>query len=576
MTSPSQRQLSGELSSDKNGRYVALWVPNWPLVSLLLDAEPRTPAAVINRGKLVVLNPAARQCGIRCGMSRVQGQYYCPELQVFSQDSRQEESSFQPLLEVFDTYAADVSVVRPGLAFASAIGASKWARGEHQLASGLIEEIAISTGAESQVGIANGVHAALIAARLGQIIPSAETQHFLDQIQLKQIVQDLPARVAQQVEPTLQVLERLGVETVGAFRGLGKSAVFSRFGSAGATLWSLSSAAISPVQSLARRSAEIRVDTPVDPVANTLDHAMNAASRASSALADQLQQNHSYASIVRIALETERGRTNERTWAMLDATSPLQVTKRITWQLRGWLASQGEQAEDPDGLKAIRLAAIGATKQPSTELLWGGDATSWKTSQTVEQVQELLGEQAVLVPRVHGGFDPRSRVSYVRWGASSESVSSSKGAWEGGVSLSPTVLFASPLPAVLMGARTGGESLSNSVSSLSTGSRQKIWVTKRGLLNGVPLLLEVQRGCIDLPAGEYPLEVNHQLWVVRGRWWKPEDKDSGPRCYLQVFPLHDFEEHSLLLIARAGRWRVEGIHSSRLGKITRGVSRMSS
>ena len=81
--------MSGGISVD-SPRYVALWVPNWELSSLVVEVPPGAPAAVVDRFRVQVVTPAAQDCGVKVGMSQVMAQYCCPELLIFPPDPGRE------------------------------------------------------------------------------------------------------------------------------------------------------------------------------------------------------------------------------------------------------------------------------------------------------------------------------------------------------------------------------------------------------------------------------------------------------------------------------------------------------
>lgn len=532
-------------------RYIALWVPNWPLESLVARVPPDTAAAIEHGRRIAVVSPRAASKGIRVGMTRTLAQYYCTDLLVLKRDEDRESGAFESLLEVFDSYAADVSVVRPGLAFAPVTSAAKWAGSEESLSEKIIDDIAAYTGAEAYIGIGTGLGTALLAARKNLVVPEDKTGEFLKGLHLQELVQDLPEGSAHQVSEILTTLLNLGIYTGEDLERLGSGPVISRFGQGGETLMRLLSGE-QPALSVQKRSeSTVSVFLELDPPVDQIEHAMAAVARVSNDLADKLRSAGLYASAIQVVLVSQEGRRRERTWTLLDATSSSQVAKRITWQLKGWAdAGTDSVSEEPDPLTSIELVAVDPGSLPEVDPLWGGTRTSWKAAQAAEQVQSLLGEEAVLSPNLHGGFDPRTRVSLTPWGIIGEDVAKTTGEWEGGVSDPPIVLFAKPPEAMLIGLRLGSE---------HAPIRGRLWVTRRGALNGTPERLMVHQDRSELAAGDYPITQVRRLWIVSGRWWKPDDQTRGARCYLRV---SRSDGSDLLLIQRKGNWYVEGVYGS--------------
>ncbi len=526
-------------------RYIVLWVPNWELNSLVVEVPPNAAAVIVNRGKVQVATPTAQAQGVRVGMTQIMAQYCSPDLLVLPPDKERESAAFETVLQVFDDFAAGVVAVHPGLAFAPARGPAKWAGGEGALVGELIEQVALQTGAECQVGIADTLAAALQAARQNQIVAPQETKRFLDSQNLRVITQDLPPKIRDSVNLELPVLTGLGIHTVGDLRKLGASAVVSRFGASGVVLWQLIEGGQVPHSSLERATEELQVSVDLDPPALASQQALVAIRQAATALADSLAYKNLYSSTVRITLERVSGALIERTWTLLDASSSSQVGKRIMWQMRGMTDSMTSlDSSEQHALKSISVTALHPVHTPEIDPLWGGSQTLRKASRAVEEVQALLGDEVVVIPKLHGGFDPRSRLSFSVWGNESPQFPPRDAPWEGRVSTSPIVLFTRAPEALLVGKRRDG----------TVG---RIWVNQRGELNGEPQHLMVFEEHPELPSGDHLLQEVKTVWMVRGRWWQAHDERHRPRCYMQIGRVTGPD---LLLVQKRGQWWVEGIY----------------
>lgn len=534
-------------------RYVALWVPNWPLNSLVVQTPPGAPAVTVHGGRVSVATTSATKIGVRVGMTRTLALYHCPELIVLKADRDRESAAFETILEIFDTHASAVSIIRPGLAFAPAQSASRWAGGEEFLARRLVEDVALETGAEIQVGIGSGLGTALAAARKARIIPSEKTAEFLHSLPLYELTRSVPATNVSALEETLQVLAELGVHDGKQLLAIGRHAVASRFGSAGQLLLQMLDGQAPLMPTGERLQGAIEASFELDPPAATLQFATTAMARVSGDLAEKLRGAGLKSSSVKVLLESSSGSSHERTWTMLDAGVPAQVAKRITWQIRGWLNSAGENLEDPDPLKKISLTALSPGNQAEDDPLWGSLRASWKVEQAAEEVQDMLGENAVLKPSLHGGFDPRTRVSLIPWGLVGGVFPELDGPWDGGVSDPPIILYSKPPPALLFGVRLPRATADDWKED------SRLWVDRRGRLNGIPTHVILEQDRTELPSGDYPVEKVVRLWVVRGRWWSGQDLLHGRRCYLRISRLGGSD---LLLVQRRGGWEVEGVYSA--------------
>ena len=119
-------------------------------------------------------------------------------------------------------FCPDVEVVEPGVCAFGARGPARYFGGEAALAARIIAAVA-DLGTEAAVGVADGLFAALLAARDGTTVPPGGTARFLAAEPVSVLPdQDLAA-----------LLSRLGLGTLGHFAALPVRDVASRFGAAG-------------------------------------------------------------------------------------------------------------------------------------------------------------------------------------------------------------------------------------------------------------------------------------------------------------------------------------------------------
>ncbi len=535
-------------------RYVALWVPNWEFSSLVASVPPAAPAVVAHGRRIQKVTPSASRLGVRPGMPLVMAQHLSSNLLVLPQDEARDASAFEAVLEVFDQFAAGVVAVAPGLAFAPARSAAKWSGGEDRLAESLVEAVTIQTGVECFVGIADTLSGALLAARSGTVVPSEETQRFMDSQALGDLIADLPTVSRLGLAEDLRVMRNLGIDCVGDLRRLGEGPILTRFGRSGEVLLQLLRGSSPLLAGQSRNSPAVEVSFELDPPVALAEYAAVAIRKVSAALADRLTQRGLFSSTVRITLERVNREKSERTWTLLEATSSSQVGKRVTWQLRAFAGSatvsdvQNSSEDSGGALQWIHIAALHPVAAPETEPLWGGQQGLRRASAAVEEVQVLLGEDSAVVPTLHGGFDPRTRVSFVPWGAALEDAPGLTGQWEGRVAQTPAVLFSKPRSALLMG-------------NLDDGTVGAIRVNERGALNGTPTHLILKDEHRELPAGDYPVKAVKGIWLIRGRWWKESGWLHRPRCYLR---LTRDAGGDLLVAQRSRSWWVEGIYPRQL------------
>jgi hypothetical protein len=144
----------------------------------------------------------------------------CPHL-VVEDESGAVLRSFLQVIEATEAYCPWVTVVGSGICSLPARGPARYFGGEEALVRHLTEATAAVTPVE--VGVADGLFAALLAARAQRIVPPGTTPEFLAPFPLT--VLDRP--------DLAELLDRLGLRTLGDFAALPEAHVLGRFGADG-------------------------------------------------------------------------------------------------------------------------------------------------------------------------------------------------------------------------------------------------------------------------------------------------------------------------------------------------------
>ena len=181
---------------------------------------------------------------------------------------------------------------------------------------------------ESQVGVADGVFAAGLAARAGRIIAPGQTRDFLAAV---------PVEALDRPELT-DLLRRLGLRTLGDFAALPASDVLTRFGFDGALAHRLAAG-------LDHRPLAVRRPPPDLDVTDTFDEPLervDVAAFAGRALAERLHERlaaHGLA-CTRLGIEavTADGQELHRVWRHDGTLTAAAIAERVRWQLDGWLS----------------------------------------------------------------------------------------------------------------------------------------------------------------------------------------------------------------------------------------------
>ncbi|MGH3436133.1 MAG: DNA polymerase Y family protein [Sciscionella sp.] len=525
-------------------RTMVVWCPDWPVIaaSVACGITAAVPAAVIVANRVVVGNAVARANGVVRGLRRREAQARCPELAVLDGDPGRDLRLFEPVATAVEELAPGVEIVRAGvLAFPSRGPVGYLAaqhRGDEQVvAERVVDAVAGSAGVECQVGVADGLFVALLAAREGVVVPEGGSTDFLAPLGIGELSRyDGTADPAR--EELVNLLWRLGLRTLGAFAELPERAVVSRFGAEGVRCHRLARGCSE--RPLARRAPpeDLAVREVYDPPLERVDVAAFAAKALAARLCSALLAHGASCTRLGIRASTERGEQLHRVWRCAEPlTDVAQVADRVRWQLEGWL--RGTVDRPSAGLAVLCLEPEETVSGQELQLgLWRGDehaeANTQRAGRALVRVQALLGPEAAGTAVLGGGRGVRDRVRLVPWGDELSPRLASAPPWPGRLpSPSPATVPPDPLPATVRDA-----------------SGADVGVTGRNVLTASPAEVSV--------AGAEPLPVRGWAgpWPFDERWW---ERGIGQRSARMQVVLADGEEQSALLLARTeGRWLVEG------------------
>jgi hypothetical protein len=169
---------------------------------------------------------------------------WCPELQ--QEGARGEEARrFVQVVARAGELCPWAHPVRLGVCALPARGPARFFGGEEMVVSRLVEVV----GEDVHVGVADGLFAAVLAARSRLIVPAGDVRQFL-----------APWSVATLARPELAVtLQRLGVTTLGQFAALPSPHVSDRFGADAAACHKVAQGATGELAGLRDRSIERRL-----------------------------------------------------------------------------------------------------------------------------------------------------------------------------------------------------------------------------------------------------------------------------------------------------------------------------
>jgi protein ImuB len=406
--------------------------------------------------------------------------------------------------------------------------------GELAAAERLVDQVTGRAGVECQAGIAEGLFAAVLAARRGVAVAPGDTPAFLAPLDVEELDREPEVDRSELVG----LLRRLGLRSLGAFGALAAGDVASRFG-ADAVLAHRLARGLDPRPPVRRwPPAELAVELELDPPVDRVDAAAFAARTLAQRLHGVLAGHGLSCTRLGVGARTVAGEELHRVWRCAEPLTPPGTADRVRWQLDSWLVRGGRGAVDRLRLVPEETVTAGALQLG----LWGdvGEADE-RAGRALVRVQALLGPEAVVTAVLGGGRDPADRVRLVPWGddrvgatgtAAGSAVREPPPPWPGRLPApSPSVVPPDPLPA-----------------ELRDVAGNPVLLAAPDLLTAAPRTLAVDGGP--------PAEVRGWAgpWPLWQRWWAP-DTTAGSR--LQVLRA---DGTAFLLVARLQRWEVTGVY----------------
>ncbi|MFY1681325.1 DNA polymerase Y family protein [Micromonospora sp. WMMD730] len=548
-------------------RTLLLWCPDWPVLAAeIVDGVPATgPVAVLHANRVVACSAPARAAGVRRGLRRREAQGRCPTLTVVDHDPGRDARAFEPVVAAVEEVAAGVEVVRPGVCALAARGPARYLGGEEAAAERIIEQVAESCAVESQVGIADGVFAAGLAARTGQVVPPGGTPGFLAGLPVEAIGRPALA----------DLLRRLGVRTLGEFAALPAGDVLARFGFDGALAHRLAAGHDHRPLAVRQPPVDLTVTAHHDEPLDRVDAAAFAARMLAERLHDRLAGHGLACTRLGIEAVTAHGQELHRVWRHDGLLTAAAIADRVRWQLDGWLSgSTGRAGARPArptaGIVRLRLVPDGLLAQGGLQPgLWGeaGEERD-RAHRALSRVQGILGPEAVVTAVLGGGRSPADQTRLVPWGderlparpgppplpgvveaspdAAGRAVTQPGGAGRGRPRRPGPVppwpgRLPPPAPAVVLPVPL--------TATVHDVTGEPVLVSARLAVSAAPARLAV--------GGATPTEIVGWTgpWPVDERWWAPAEARRRAR-----FQVCLADGAALLLAVEAGRWLVEAIY----------------
>ena len=533
-----------------------VWCPDWPVVAAgqSVGLSPRAPAAVVEANRVVACSATARVEGVQRGIRRREAQARCPELVVFEHDRDRDARLFEPVVAAVEELAPGVEVVRPGVVAVPARGPVGYFGDEGAVAERLLDQVAQRAGVECQVGIADGLFAALLAAHRGLIVPPGGSPEFLAPLSIGELGrpgEHLARDGRGDRSELMHLLHRLGVRTLGAFAALSERDVSSRFGGDAVFAHRLAAGTVLGPLDRRRPTPDLTVTKVLDPPAERLDTAAFAARATAEQLHTRLSAHGLVCTRLAIQVETATGEQRERVWRCAEPLTMAGIADRLRWQLEGWLNQHSDRPSG--GVSVLRLTPEEVIDGRTLQIgLWSdsadADLETERAGRALVRVQGLLGPEGVFTAVLSGGRGPADQVRLVPWGDERTPPTDPNLPWPG--------RLPQPSPAVVPGTPPSARVWDELGAEVS--------IAERHLLTAAPFRVSVDG------AAPRPVRGWAGPWPVTERWWAADGGHRGARLQVLLAPVPQRAGHAggednevetaLLLLRRGGRWFVEGIY----------------
>ncbi|WP_148098367.1 Y-family DNA polymerase, partial [Corynebacterium bovis] len=403
---------------------------------------------VVTAHRVVAANAAARAAGVRVGALRRHALAACPSLLVAEDDPGQQAAVHEEVLDGVAAVAAQVETLRPGLLAVSGDALARY-YGDEATAAEMLVDAAARAGADCLAGIADDLVTATWVARRGMTVPVGGSARFLAGLPVDSLVSE-PALGA----PTglVEVLADLGVRTLADFAALPRADVAGRFGQDAVDWHRIASGEPERDVSPSRVETPLEVvhepDTPVTSTETAAFVARQAAARLHAALVGTGEACLRLTVRASLAAPPDHDgpTTIERTWRCREPLTEEETSRRVRWQLDGWLTrlrartaggpgpagtgpgdagdgwdSGGDTPDiDPTEVGIRRIELIPLDRVPAgtvAEPLWGGVDDGIRAARAVAaRAQALIGTQAVCRPVHRGGRAVAGRIVLVPYG----------------------------------------------------------------------------------------------------------------------------------------------------------------
>ncbi len=432
-----------------------------------------------------------------------------------------------------------VEVLRPGLLVLGARGATRFFGSEEEAAERLVDAVA-GAGVEAQIGIADELSTAVIAARRAVIVPTGMGARFLAPLPVGELAAE-PSLAAPARADLVDLLHRLGLRRVGDFAALSSSTVASRFGADAVRAHRCARAESERAPFARQPPPDLMVEYRCEPPIERVDAAAFAGRLLATRLHTVLADAGLACTRLSITAETAAEEGFSRIWRCAEPLTPDGTADRVRWQLDGWLTRRDDMRPTAP-ITVLRLEPVEVVTAGALQLgLWGevGERDE-RARRALVRVQGLLGGEAVQLGVLSGGRGPVERITMVTLGDELAPTAEAAQPWPG--------RLPAPAPAVIL------QNLP--LVRLETADGTPVTITDRAMFDADPAIVHWGSRQWRLIGWAGP-------WPVDEHWWSSDADEAPAELTARVQVQLDgapADNPVLLLVYRNETWCVEGLY----------------
>ncbi|MCU1364527.1 MAG: hypothetical protein JWN39_166, partial [Ilumatobacteraceae bacterium] len=312
------------------------------------------PVAVLHANRVVARTPAAADSGVRQGHRRREAQRICPELRIIAHDPARDGREFEAAVRSVAEMVPRLETTEPGMFTFLAKGPARYFGGEHamalRVATLVADAIPVMHTWMLGIGIGDGRFTAGVAARDSAVHSRRRTDQqptiidpgvsatraYLAPLSVSAL-RDVGGLSVELVD----LLQRLGLHTLGALAALPAPDVLARFGTPGAFAHRIAGGGDDRPPGTQSAPPDLLAMRLFDDPVKMLDPLVFTAKQLAEELHGLLAANGRVCTRLAVTAETEHGERSEHLWYRPGGLSVAAIVERVRWQLDGWIRKPG-------------------------------------------------------------------------------------------------------------------------------------------------------------------------------------------------------------------------------------------